>query len=277
MDSVFSDTIRDRYTVEREIGRGGMAVVHLARDLLRDRLVALKLLRPDAADALGASRFHREIRVAASLEHPNIVPVLDSGGRGEVLWYTMPYVAGGSLRQRLQMTARLPVDLAVAVARDVARALAHAHAQGVVHRDIKPENVLLGDSGALVADFGVARMLGAIDHEHDDALALPGIAIGSPAYMSPEQIAGDVVDGRTDVYALGRVLYEMLAGHLPISHAGVPRRSRELAEPAPRVRTLRPDVPAWLTDALQRALAPHADDRFATVQQFLDALAHSAA
>jgi len=201
-----------RYRLGRAIGRGGMATVWLAHDLRHDRPVALKVLHPGLAPTLGLERFQREIRLAARLQHPHILTVLDSGAAPDgLLWFTMPYVHGESLRQRMERDHRLPVEDAVAIAREAAEALAFAHAEGVVHRDVKPENILLGAGHALVADFGIALAV-----RGGESLTDPGLAVGTPPYMSPEQAAGDrELDGRTDVYALGTVLYEMLAGQLP--------------------------------------------------------------
>jgi len=203
--------LRDRYEFERELGRGGMATVWLARDLRHDRPVALKVLHANLAASLGPERFQREIRTAARLQHPHVLTVLDSGEVAERLWFTMPYVQGESLRDRLRRERQLPVADALRVAREAAQALQYAHEQGVIHRDIKPENLLLTrDGNTLVADFGIARALGGGGDEH---LTETGLAIGTPAYMSPEQAAGDRgVDARTDVYSLAAVLYEMLAG-----------------------------------------------------------------
>ena len=252
IDTQLATALRDRYLLERELGRGGMAVVYLARDLRHDRPVALKVFRPEAGGPLGADRFQREIRVTAALHHPNILPVFDSGLAAGHPWYTMPFVAGESLRIRLDRHGSLPAAEALSLVREIADALAYAHAEGVVHRDIKPENVLLTGSHALVADFGIARLLGPVDAR----LTSAGDAVGSPAYMSPEQVAGEPVDGRTDVYALGCVLFEMLAGRPPFTGAN-PRAimSRRLIEPAPALTSVRPDTPAWLSRALGRALA----------------------
>src|SRR5256885_3038221 len=192
-----------------------MAVVFLARDPRHDRAVAIKVLRHEIAAALGAERFLREIQIAAKLHHPHILPLYDSGAAGELLYYVMPYVEGESLRQRLEREKQLPVEEALAIARQVAGALAYAHRHDVVHRDIKPENILLSGGEAVVADFGIAR---AIRAAGGDKLTATGIAVGTPAYMSPEQVAGGAqLDGRTDVYSLGCVLYEMLAGEPPVT------------------------------------------------------------
>src|SRR5206468_7054096 len=207
------DALADRYTLERELGRGGMAVVYLAHDLRHDRSVALKVLLPELAATLGPERFQREIHFAARLQHPHILTVLDSGEAAGQLWFTMPYVEGESLRTRLRRERQLPVEEALRIATETARALDYAHRQGVMHRDIKPENILLTKDGdTLVADFGIARALAGAD----ERLTETGMSVGTPAYMSPEQASGDkAVDARTDVYSLGCVLYEMLAGEPP--------------------------------------------------------------
>ena len=211
--SALAAALRDRYVLERELGRGGMATVYLARDLRHDRPVALKVLHPELAATLGPERFLREVRLTARLQHPHILTVHDSGEAAGQLWYTMPYVEGESLRDRLTRDRQLPLDDALQIARNVLAALAYAHSHGVIHRDIKPENVLLEAGEAVVADFGIARAVSAAGGEH---LTQTGMSVGTPAYMSPEQAAGgSEVDGRSDVYSLGCVLYEMLAGEPP--------------------------------------------------------------
>src|SRR5262250_837901 len=191
--------LRDRYVLERELGRGGMATVYLAQDLKHDRPVALKVLRPELAASLGPDRFQREIRLAARLQHPHILTVLDSGEASGQLWFTMPYVEGESLRDRLNRERQLPVEDALRIAREAAAALDYAHRHGIIHRDIKPENILLTSEGnTLVADFGIARALAGDEH-----LTQTGMSVGTPAYMSPEQASGDkAIDARTDVYSL---------------------------------------------------------------------------
>jgi tetratricopeptide (TPR) repeat protein len=268
--AALADALRDRYLLERELGRGGMAVVYLARDLRHERPVALKVFLPAAAGAMGADRFYREIRVTAALQHPNILPVFDSGRTAGQSWYTMPYVAGESLRRRLERQGPLALAEAIGLAREIADALAYAHGHGVVHRDIKPENILLSGGHALVADFGVARLLGPLDA----GLTVAGVPIGSPAYMSPEQAVGEPVDGRSDVYALGCVLFEMLAGRPPFTGlTAIALLSRRLLEPVPELGSLRPEVPPWLEAVLRRALARDPAERFPGAAALADALA----
>jgi serine/threonine-protein kinase len=258
------------YVLERELGRGGMATVFLAQDLKHDRPVALKVLHPELAASLGPDRFQREIRFAARLQHPHILTVLDSGEAGGRLWFTMPYVEGESLRDRLRRERQLPLDDALQIARETARALDYAHQHGIVHRDIKPENILLTrDGSTLVADFGIARAL-----VGDDQLTQTGMVIGTPAYMSPEQASGDKgIDARTDVYSLAAVLYEMLAGEAPYTgptaQAVIAKR---LMDPVPSARRIRPNVPDGVDRAIQRALAPVAADRYASAGDFARAL-----
>jgi eukaryotic-like serine/threonine-protein kinase len=263
------------YALEQELGRGGMATVFLAQDLKHGRPVALKVLHPELAASLGPERFQREIRLAARLQHPHILTVLDSGEAAGQLWFTMPYVEGESLRSRIQRERQLPLDAALQIAREAGRALDYAHQHGVVHRDIKPENILLTKDGStLVADFGIARALGG-----DERLTQTGMAIGTPAYMSPEQASADkTIDARTDIYSLGAVLYEMLAGEAPFTgptaQAIIVKR---FTEPVPSVRKLRPSVPEVVDRAVQRALAPVAADRFDSAGEFVRAIHTSAA
>ena len=222
-----------RYAVERELGRGGMATVYLADDLKHHRQVAIKVLRPELGALLGPDRFVREIRVAASLNHPHILPLYDSGQVGELLFYVMPFVRGESLRQLLERERQLSVDAAIAIVRHVASALDHAHALGLVHRDIKPENVLLHEGEAMVTDFGIALVAGAAP---SDRLTQTGLMVGTPAYMSPEQAAGEPhLDPRSDVYSLGCMLYELLAGEPPYTGATAQAViSKRFTDPVPR-------------------------------------------
>src|SRR5436309_14076610 len=266
--------LADRYALARELGRGGMAVVFLARDRRHDRAVAIKVLRQEIAAALGAERSMREIQLAAKLHHPHTLPLYDSGAAGELLYYVMPYVEGESLRQRLEREKQLPVEEAMAIARQVAGALAYAHRNDVVHRDIKPENILLESGEAVVADFGIAR---AITAAGGDQLTQTGIAIGTPLYMSPEQAAGGgAIDGRSDVYSLGCVLYEMLAGHPPF-FGGTAQAilARHALDPVPPLRTARGTVSGAVEQALERALAKSPADRYGTALRFAEALGGS--
>ncbi|MGH7516483.1 MAG: protein kinase domain-containing protein [Gemmatimonadales bacterium] len=260
-----------RYAIDREIGRGGMARVYLARDLRHDRDVALKVLRPELAASLGADRFLREIRIEARLQHPHILPLHDSGIAGGRLYYVMPYVAGETLRDRLGREKQLSLADAVRIACEIADALSHAHANNIVHRDIKPGNILLSGGHAVVADFGIARaMTVAAEEQVTDA----GLAIGTADYMSPEQASGAYgLDGRSDVYALGCVLYEMLAGEPPFRGRTTQAiLARHLHEPPPPLRIRRPNLPEAVEDAVAKALAKVPADRFATAAEFAEAL-----
>jgi eukaryotic-like serine/threonine-protein kinase len=264
--------LTDRYRLDRELGRGGMATVYLAHDLKHDRPVALKVLHPELAATLGPDRFQREVRTTARLQHPHILPVLDSGEAAGQLWYTMPYVEGESLGDRLRRERQLPLDDALQITREVADALGYAHSQGIVHRDIKPGNILLSRGHALVADFGIARALQAMDAEH---LTATGVAVGTPAYMSPEQADGaSGVDGRSDLYSLGCVLYEMLTGEPP--YMGTTPQAimtKRFMDPVPSARRLRETIPEGVDQALQRVLAKAPADRFSTAHEFVRALA----
>jgi serine/threonine-protein kinase len=268
--------LSDRYTIEHELGRGGMAVVYLAHDEKLDRQVALKLLRPELAASLGGERFLRETEIAAKLTHPNILALYDRGEAHGLLYYTMPYVEGESLSERLSRERQLPLDEALRITQEVAEALEHAHAQGIVHRDIKPENILFEGGHAVVADFGIAR---AIDVAGGERLTETGLAVGTPAYMSPEQASGvEVVDARSDLYALACVLYEMLAGEPPFPGTSAQAiLARKVTEPPRSVRTVRRTVPEGVEQALQRGLATAAADRYATAQEFVKALAQGVA
>jgi eukaryotic-like serine/threonine-protein kinase len=260
-----------RYRLERELGRGGMGLVFLAEDLKHHRRVALKVLRPELAQSLGAERFLREIRISAQLNHPNILTLIDSGEADGFAYYVMPFVEGETLRDRLTRERQLPLDDALAITRQVADALSHAHSLGIVHRDIKPENILFESGHAIVADFGIAR---AIDQAGGDKLTESGLAVGTPAYISPEQASGsDPIDGRADLYSLGCVLYEMLAGDPPfVGATSQAILARKAVEPVPRLRVVRDTVPAAVERAIVKALARVPADRFATARQFADAL-----
>ena len=266
-----NEALAGRYQVEHELGRGGMATVYLAQDLRHERPVALKVMRPELASSPGPERFFREIRLAARLQHPHIMPVFDSGNSGGHLWYAMPLVEGESLRRRLDRAGPLPVEEAIALARSVAAALDYAHRHGVVHRDVKPENLLLHEGGPLLADFGIGRFLDPTGGPH---LTETGLAVGTIAYMSPEQAAGDsAVDGRADIYSLGCVLYEMLGGTAPFS--GLNARAalaRRITQEAPPLKALRPEVPDPVSRAVARALSPSPDERFGTAAEFGHAL-----
>ena len=259
-----------RYQIRSEIGRGGMGAVYLADDLRHDRAVALKVLRPELASSLGADRFLREIRVTARLEHPHILPLLDSGDAAGQLFYVMPFVDGESLRARLARQGPLALEDVLRIARDLAGALAHAHDQGIIHRDIKPENVMLAGGHARIVDFGIARAISAVEGE---GLTSAGLAIGTPAYMSPEQAAG-AADARSDVYSLGCVIYEMLTGRSPFSGRS-PHEilARHALDSVPSLAAARPGLPPALERAVMTALAKAPADRFATARGLAEALA----
>ena len=258
-----------RYDIQRELGRGGMATVYLAHDVNHDRPVALKVVLPELAASIGNDRFQREIKLAARLQHPHILSVYDSGEAAGQLWFTMPFVEGESLRDRLVRETQLPVEEAVRIVREAALALDYAHRHGVVHRDVKPENILLSDGQALVADFGIARAVGA-----EGALTKTGMTVGTPAYMSPEQASGErTIDGRSDIYALGCVLYELLAGEPPFTGPTAQAIiSRALTETPRPLSAVREAVTPSLQAAVQKALARTPADRFSTAAEFAKAL-----
>jgi tRNA A-37 threonylcarbamoyl transferase component Bud32/tetratricopeptide (TPR) repeat protein len=266
----------DPYEIEREIGRGGTAVVYLAKDAKHHRRVALKVLDQSLGAVLGAERFLAEIRTTANLQHPNILPLFDSGDQGGALFYVMPFVDGESLRSRLEREGPLPIDEAIRLITLVAHAIDYAHRHGVVHRDIKPENILLSDGVPIVADFGIAKAIAASQRGTNESSALTqvGMSLGTPAYMSPEQALGQPdIDGRTDVYALGCLLFEMLAGEMPFTgptaHAVI---AKHIMTPVPSIRTARDAVSPVIDAVVARAMAKDADARFATPADFAFAL-----
>ena len=262
--------LAERYLVERVIGSGGMATVYLARDSKHDRPVAVKVLKPELAVSLGADRFLREIRIAANLSHPNILALFDSGQADEFLYYVMPFVDGESLAGLLRRDKQLSIPDAIEITHAISKGLDYAHAQGVVHRDIKPDNILFHGGTAMLADFGIAK---AVSAAGKDVLTETGMAIGTPAYMSPEQASGDTIDARSDVYSLACVAYEMLVGHPPFT--GTSSRAimaRHITDAVPPVSTVRPSVGPAIDVALLKALAKVPMDRFGSVSQFADAL-----
>ena len=270
-----------QYAVERELGRGATATVYIARDTKHDRLVALKIMKPELAAAVGADRFLREIRLLARLQHPHILPLYDSGETQGTLYFVMPYVDGESLHQRLARDGALPVGEALRIARELLGALAYAHANDVVHRDIKPETVLLVGTGTpgggrtqpILADFGIARAIGRASgafRRVTDA----GMVLGTPAYMSPEQASGEEeLDGRSDIYSLWIVLYEMLAGRPPFAGPTAQATiARRFTMPPPPLNSVRSDVAPELEAAIRRALATSPRERFQTAEEFMAAL-----
>jgi serine/threonine-protein kinase len=267
----FQKALTGQYALEHELGRGGMAVVYLARDLKHHRKVAVKVLRPEVAAAIGPDRFLREIEIVAKLTHPHILPLHDSGDVDGFLYYVMPFVAGESLKVRLKRESRLPLEEALDIAVAVADALDYAHGRGVVHRDIKPENILLEEGHAVVADFGVAH---AVTESAGSRLTESGRAVGTPEYMSPEQAcAEEVIDGRSDVYSLGCVVYEMLGGQPPfVAPTARAVLARHMMDPVPSLTALRPDLPAQVRRAVVKALAKERVDRFARLNDFAAAL-----
>jgi serine/threonine-protein kinase len=266
--------LSERYRIEREIGRGGMATVYLAEDLKHRRDVAIKVLNPELAAGLGHARFLREIEIAAGLSHPHILPLYDSGESAGFLYYVMPFVEGESLRSRIQREKQLSIPDTVAIGRAIAGALSYAHAHGIVHRDIKPENILFASGQAVVADFGISRAVGVAGGEQ---LSRTGVAIGTPTYMSPEQAVGDPdLDSRSDIYALGCVLYEMLSGQPPFT--GLTAQAvlaRHAVDRVPPLRTVRNAIPGALEAVVLRALEKTPADRFRTADEIAEALDQS--
>src|SRR5579884_640632 len=272
----FSSALGGHYRIERELGSGGMAHVYVAVDVRHDRRVALKVLRPELAAAIGAERFLQEIKTTANLQHPHIVPLHDSGEVDGVVFYVMPFVEGESLRERLNRERQLPIADAVRIAAQVAAALDYAHRHGVVHRDIKPENILLHDGSAVVADFGISL---AVQSAGGARLTQTGLSLGTPHYMAPEQAMGErSIDGRADIYALSAVLYEMLVGEPPFTGPTVQAIvARTMAEQPRSITAQRHAVPAYLDDVVQRGLEKLPADRFGTAKEFGDAVTKAAA
>jgi serine/threonine-protein kinase len=261
-----------RYRIERQIGEGGMATVYLAHDVKHGRQVALKVLKPDLGAVVGEERFLSEIQVTASLQHPNLLPLFDSGAADHLLFYVMPYVEGESLRARLDREKQLPIEDAVRIATAVGTALDYAHKRGVIHRDLKPENILLHEGQPLVADFGIAL---AVSNAGGNRITQTGLSLGTPQYMSPEQATSDrTIDGRTDIYSLGAPTYEMLTGEPP--HTGATSQAiiaRLLTERPRSIRASRPNVPENIEAAVERALEKIAADRWESAKEFSEALA----
>lgn len=273
MDAItkLTTSLADRYHIEREIGAGGMATVYLARDLRHDRKVALKVLRPDLGAVLGVERFLSEIKVTANLQHPNLLPLFDSGEADGLLFYVMPYVEGESLRARLDREKQLPLDEAIRISVAIANALDYAHSHGVIHRDLKPENILLQSGQPVIADFGIAL---AVSNAGGNRITQTGLSLGTPSYMSPEQATGDrVIDARSDIYSLGAMTYEMLTGEPP--HTGNTSQAviaRMLTEKPRPIRSTRAAVPDYVDASVQRALEKIPADRFSTAHEYADAL-----
>ncbi|MFI5239252.1 MAG: protein kinase, partial [Gemmatimonadales bacterium] len=263
----------DQYLVEREVGQGGMATVYLARDIAHDREVAVKVLNTDVSIVLGAERFKREIELTSRLSHPNILPILDSGQAGNSLYYVMPYVAGESLRARLDRERNLSLDDSLRITEEIGDALEYAHTSGIVHRDIKPENILLDGDTAVLADFGIAHAMAAVGEQR---LTQTGISLGTPTYMSPEQAAAErVIDGRSDVYSLACVAYEMIGGQPPFT--GPTAQSviaRHMLESVPSLTILRSTVPPQIEAILLKALSKVPADRYHSSGEFTFALRH---
>src|SRR5678815_2290366 len=265
------EVLSPTYSVDRELGRGGMATVYLAQDSKHDRVVALKVLHPELAASLGADRFLREIRLAARLNHPHILPLFDSGEAEGFLYYVMPYVEGESLRDLMNREGRIPVDQACTIARSVAGALDYANRNKIVHRDIKPENIMINEGEAMVMDFGIAK---AVTAASNDTLTQIGMVVGTPAYVSPEQAAGEVeIDGRSDQYSLGCVVYEMLSGERPFSGPTAQAvHTKRFTEPIPELRKKTKDIPEETEAAVAKAMSQDAARRFTTSGEFAKAM-----
>src|SRR5215203_2072455 len=266
------ESLSQFYLIDRELGKGGMATVYLAQDSKHDRTVAIKVLHPELAASLGPDRFLREIKLAARLNHPHILPLFDSGETDGFVFYVMPYVEGESLRERLDRDQQLPIEEAVHHGRAIASALDYAHRQGIVHRDVKPENVMLYEGEAMVMDFGIAKAVSAAGTE---TLTQTGMMVGTPAYVSPEQAAGETnLDGRSDQYSLACVVYEMITGERPFAGA-TPQAimAKRFTEMPRSLRTVRSAVPESVEKAVTRAMATEASGRYSTTAQFGQALA----
>jgi serine/threonine-protein kinase len=264
--------LADRYEVERELGRGGMATVYLAKDLEHDRQVAIKVMRPQIAEVMGAERFLREIEIAGSLEHPNILALLDSGSTDDLMYYVMPFIEGESLGERIEREGRMGIETVLQITREVASALTYASGKGVIHRDIKPDNIMLNAEGhAVVMDFGIGKALEAGGQK----LTQTGMSVGTPAYMSPEQAMGEGdVDGRTDVYSLAAVVYEMLVGEQPFTGPTAQVIiAKRFSGQVPSAVSRRNVVPPAMDAAIQTALSVNRDDRFATAEELVGAMA----
>ena len=274
MHEGLESALSSRYRVDRELGRGGMATVFLAMDIRHDRKVALKVLHPELSSALGPDRFLREIKLAARLNHPHIVPLFDSGEAGGFLYYVMPVVEGESLRDRLLRDGKIPLEESLNLVRGVASALDYAHRQNIVHRDIKPENIMLQEGEAVVMDFGIAK---AVSVASSDTLTQTGMMIGTPAYVSPEQAAGETqIDGRSDQYSLGCVLYEMLSGRKPFTGPTAQAvLSKRFSDPVPSIRQVYAEASDYLETAMLRALSKESAERFSTTMDFAKALVAS--
>src|SRR3954463_12382438 len=266
-----NSALTGRYTIERELGEGGMATVYLAHDVKHKRKVALKVLKPELGAVLGVERFLSEIQVTANLQHPNLLPLFDSGEADGLLFYVMPFVEGETLRHRIEREKQLPVDEAVRIASAIAGALGYAHRHGVIHRDLKPENILMHEGELLIADFGIAL---AVSKAGGARITQTGLSLGTPQYMSPEQATGDrAVDARTDVYSLGAVAYEMLTGEAP--HSGNTAQAiiaKVLTDKPRSIRLSRDTVPPHVERAVECALAKLPADRFPSARDFADAI-----
>src|SRR6476659_9564016 len=267
MDAItqLKESLADRYEIEREIGAGGMATVYLAHDVRHERFVAVKVLQPELGAVLGVERFLAEIKVTANLQHPNLLPLFDSGAAEGLLFYVMPFVEGESLRARLEREKQLPIDEAIRISDAIANALDYAHSHGVIHRDLKPENILLQAGQPVIADFGIAL---AVSKAGGNRITQTGLSLGTPNYMSPEQATGDrVIDARSDIYSLGAMTYEMLTGEPPHtgtnSHAVIARMLTEVPRP---IRSTRAAVPEYVEATVQRALEKLPADRFSSVR-----------